>query len=153
MRRPLLERFEAKVSPEPTSGCWLWTAYLMPNGYGLIGRGGSGEGMEYAHRAAWMLYRGPVPAGRFVCHRCDNRACVNPDHLFLGTHADNMRDMSSKRRSAVGSRNGQARLSPQSASEARRMKSSGIPQAQIARALGVSPMTISRLVRGQSWRG
>ena len=93
------ERFAAKYIPEPNSGCWLWDACILPmkggterGGFYLNGR------TELAHRASYILPRGPIPAGLFVCHRCDNPICVNPDHLFLGSQSDNMRDMVSKGR-------------------------------------------------------
>ena len=71
--------------------CWLWEGCIDRRGYGRIGR-------ERAHRRMWQSCHGPIPAGMFVCHTCDNPPCVRPDHLFLGTHTDNMRDMVSKGR-------------------------------------------------------
>ena len=98
----LLERFVAMVGPEdPGTGCWPWLGCLTGGGYGQIRNSGR---YQQAHRAAWELKYGPIPEGLVVCHRCDNPRCVRPDHLFLGTATDNMRDMYSKGRHPRASR-------------------------------------------------
>lgn len=96
------QRFWSKVNKsgpvarDGLSRCWLWTGYIASNGYGQIGAGGRSEGLEYAHRVAWRLGRGEIPNGMCVLHLCDVRSCVR--HLFLGTYADNNRDMAEKGR-------------------------------------------------------
>ena len=95
--KPLRERFENKYTACPMSGCWLWMDAPHPDfGYGCINV--PGRGVIKAHRVAWELFVGPIPEGLFVCHHCDTPPCVNPAHLFLGTHQDNMRDMHAKGR-------------------------------------------------------
>jgi hypothetical protein len=101
--RPLEERFWEKVAKG--DGCWLWTASLGSTGYGQICvRDEKGQYRQTkAHRVSWILTNGPIPGGLQVLHKCDNPPCVNPDHLFLGTAIDNMRDMAAKGRH-VGTR-------------------------------------------------
>jgi hypothetical protein len=105
----LRERFPSKYNVDPSTGCWMWTGAKTRR-----------RGQEYAaigypvtrretrvfrgHRVAWELYRGAVPPGKHVLHRCDVPSCVNPEHLFLGTHQDNMIDMTRKGRGRYGAK-------------------------------------------------
>ena len=91
------ERFFNKVEVDGESGCHVWTGARNVWGYGRVHWGGK---MYSAHRVAWKFAHGAIPDGKFVLHRCDNRGCVNPDHLFLGTAKDNARDMVAKGRGA-----------------------------------------------------
>lgn len=89
-RRDLRERFEEKFVRDP-SGCWLWTGAIGTHGYGVIGVGP--HMVKTAHRISLLIYRGIDADENFVCHRCDVKACVNPDHLYVGTVKDNARDL------------------------------------------------------------
>src|SRR5262245_8603979 len=90
---PLEKRFWAKIMPEPMSGCWLWLGWVDRKGYGSIGLGRRIDGTEQTHRVSWILYRGSIPEGVQVQHKCDTPSCVNPDHLELGTPLQNMEQM------------------------------------------------------------
>lgn len=91
----LQARLLKHVSPVPFSGCWIWTGFVKPNGYGTLT---VNRKPAYAHRAAYAVFRGPIPDGMCVCHHCDVRSCINPDHLFLGTQKENLQDMDAKGR-------------------------------------------------------
>lgn len=96
--RPLSERFWRYVVK--TDGCWIWIGATASFGYGRIQREGGKQGKaDRAHRVSWLLHYGEIPLGMWVLHQCDEPSCVRPDHLFLGTHTDNMLDMAAKGRS------------------------------------------------------
>jgi len=150
----LLAYLEKWSIPEPNSGCWLWIGSINRLGYGQTAYF---SGITKAHRLSWSVHRGPIPDRMMVLHKCDNRQCINPDHLFLGTQTDNMRDMTAKGRGKVipqpGASNPMARLSEASAASAlARYRAGGISQHALARDYGVAVMTINRLVRGQTWK-
>ncbi len=88
-------RFMQKVAIDTKTGCWIWTACVRKSGYGAFG---IGKYVEYAHRASWKMFNGCIPDGMYVCHTCDERRCVNPEHLWIGTAKMNMQDASNKGR-------------------------------------------------------
>jgi hypothetical protein len=142
----MMDRFMEKVSPEPNSGCWLWTATGNKEGYGYFGISHSHH--QKAHRVAYELFRGPIPKGFLVCHKCDVPCCVNPNHLFLGTYQDNMDDRAAKGRTALGTQNGKARLSPELV---RKIRASDLSERAIARELGVHRGTVNAVLSGRTW--
>ena len=152
MPREARERFERLFVPEPNTGCWLWTGSTDPAGYGrfLISKK---RGPILAHRAAVELYTGVVvPKGVLACHRCDTPGCVNPVHIFLGTHLDNRRDSIVKGRHDVsGARNPSSRLTVEIVAKIRERCEAGESQSSIARALEINQSTVSRISRRERW--
>lgn len=149
---PLEKRFWKYVDKDGPNGCWLWTGTLRPDGYGVIGRGGRGQGLERANRLSYMIHFGQIPDGMFVCHKCDNPTCVNPEHLFLGSPGDNCHDMVKKKRNAHGETS-YAKLTTEQVVEIRRIYSlGGISQIKIADRYGISRSHVSLIVRGERWQ-
>lgn len=154
-RTPIADRFWPKV--EKSDGCWIWTGCRCNRGYGQIGTGGK-TAHTTAHRVSYELNKGPIPDGMHVLHSCDNPPCVRPDHLFLGTHTDNMRDMWAKQRGRcdgagkVGSKNPRSVLTEEVVAEIRRMATSGAKHKAIAEIFGVTRQAISYVVRRETWK-
>jgi hypothetical protein len=139
----LAERFWKKVALGAPEECWNWTGAVNPNGYGVIWLGRRNIG---AHRAAYLLATGEGADDFQVCHTCDNRRCVNPRHLFLGTNADNHADKALKGRAAKGERNGNAVLTDDSVAQIRAVRqATGDTYASIARDFGVDPGHVRRI--------
>jgi hypothetical protein len=148
------ERFESKFIAEPNSGCWLWTACFQPppslpyGRFQLNKRSGA-----YAHRVAYELYVGPIPDGLFVLHKCDTPQCVNTNHLFLGTKADNNRDKEQKGRAnhAIGERNWNTTLTPTQVKAIKDALAVGASTRGLAAQYGVHRSSIMDIKRGRSY--
>lgn len=151
------ERVLARVSPEPNTGCWLWTGTFNGNGYGTVCWSGR---TELAHRVLFLLAYGHWPQP-FGLHRCDQPPCVNPAHVFEGDHTDNMRDMETKGRAVHprGEASGQSKLTAEQVREIRalyvRGRRHGVQPncgAALGRRFGVSRSMINQIVLGKSWK-
>jgi hypothetical protein len=131
-------------------GCWEWTRFINPWGYG---QAWNGKRIEGAHRIAWRLVNGEIPDGLLVCHRCDNPKCVRPGHLFLGTDADNYNDMARKGRrgAARGEQCPTRKLSNDGVREIRRLAAAKQSVSSIARAFGVSRTVVQGVVARRCW--
>lgn len=139
-------RFSEKYEVDAVSGCWLWVGSIMHKGYGVLQFDGR---TERAHRVAHILFVGPIPEGLCVLHRCDVRSCVNPDHLWLGTIADNNRDKKEKGRESRGVDHWSAKLFPAAVRDIRDKRMS---QGAYAKIYGVTRFAVGLAQRRQTWR-
>ncbi len=151
-------------------GCWVWLGARDKKGYGRF-KDPARKSAACAHRISYEHFVGPIPAGLFVCHRCDNPACVRPDHLFVGTHRDNMDDMAAKGRSTFtrwpelicrpwldcperlcrGADHPSAKLTLERVRSIRQRIAAGETQTGLAREFGVTQANISSIVRRKTW--
>ena len=144
------DRFKGKYVVSTTSGCWLWSASTDKRGRGYIW---NGHKMEFASRVSYKLFVGVIPENLFVCHSCDSPRCVNPAHLFVGTQADNIKDMVSKdRTNNKGETNGNAKLSIVDVQKIRKQYlEEDCSMASLAQSFNVSKGQIQKIVRNRSW--
>lgn len=144
-----LARFRKQLRKPRDSACWLWAGQSNSRGYGRMWVDGK---RLLAHRLAYTLYRGAIPRGLCVCHRCDVRACVNPRHLFLGTRSDNMRDASRKGRvfRPYGERSGRSKVSDAARVQIAKLYLSGqLNQPQLAHRYGLHNSQASRIIKAR----
>jgi len=147
--RSALERFQEKVGLPTAIGCIEWLGSKYPAGYGSFWYE---DRVQPAQRVAWLLFVGLIPDGLYVLHRCDNRPCVNHEHLFLGTHQDNMDDMAAKGRrvSLSGESHPKAKLTEEHVIEIRRLRGL-VSQQKLAQRFGVTKTAIGLIQRGKNW--
>lgn len=146
-----IARFWIKVKIGEPNECWEWKSYRFKKGYGGFQIRTQNT---FAHRVSWVINFGIIPEGLCVCHKCDNPPCVNPNHLFLGTVADNNKDRSEKGRSAdvSGEHNPCAKLKTEFISIIRESNKMGLSQRKLAKKFGVGKTTISRVLHRTHWK-
>jgi len=132
----------------PKEGCWLWKAGKS-KGYGVISNGNC---CMQAHRLSWVLWNGPISNGLSVLHKCDNPACVNPEHLFLGTKGDNAKDRDRKGRVAHGEKHCKAKFTEKQIKQIRQLRQQGVKVTKIAKLFNVSDGHISHIVNKDIWK-
>lgn len=147
-----LALFHRKYRVDPNTGCWLWQAGKNQDGYG---RFAVRRKVKKAHRWGWHLIKGAIPPGLQVCHNCpggDNRLCVNPDHMFLGTPQENFDDRKKKWDDRGGYVGSCAKLTWQDVDEIRFLRENGIPVSWMAKHYGVSASNIEHVIYHRSWK-
>jgi hypothetical protein len=149
---PPVDRFWTKVRKSP-NGCWEWIGCFSDTGYGNFYADGS---LRLTHRYSWTLHVGAIPKGLCVLHRCDNRACVRPDHLFLGTKKDNTRDMFYKGRErnlgiCKGEQHGNSKLTLEQVLRIRAESAAGRKHREMAAEMGVTESLVSKVVHRKVW--
>jgi len=136
----LMDRLWFRV--DKSSDCWLWTGATNNNGYGVIWNKNK---LAYVHRVVWEDLYGPIPIGKEVCHKCDNPACVQPNHLFCGAHEENMIDMAKKLRC------GSSKIDTETIKQIAEMYRDGIGRKKIADTTGVNINTLKCILNGRNW--
>jgi DNA-binding CsgD family transcriptional regulator len=139
------QRFLTKV--EKTDSCWIWKASKHRDGYGIF-NAGKEPGSVMAHRFSFERHHGPIPDSQCVCHHCDNPSCVNPAHLFLGSHKENMDDRDAKGRVAAGEASGVAKITE---SQVMEIRGDSRTTREIAKNYGISHSHVSNIKRHGSW--
>ena len=154
-------RFFQKINKNPTVGrsdCWIWTAATDNHGYGMFSLHGRGASPVKAHRLSFVIHKHELDDGVECCHKCDNPSCVNPDHLFAGTHHENMLDAKGKGRLKVaskgrsGEQNNSHKLTAAQVVIVKQMIEAGVSYTKIGSAFNVSRHCIADIATGKNWR-
>jgi hypothetical protein len=144
-------RFLKRTVVDEQTGCWNWTGSVMKVGWHGQWRNAAGN-IEPTHRAAWRLFKSPIPKGVSICHKCDNPICVNPAHLFIGSQADNMKDMWAKGRarpkSSIGECHGMSKVTSEIVKEIRSSSETGMA---LAEKFGISATTVCDIKKRRTW--
>lgn len=131
-------------------GCWGWRGGTYPNGYIKMNCNPNGI-RPLGHRISWLIHYGDIPTDKMICHTCDNRSCTRPDHLFLGTQSDNIRDMHKKRRGLLGDTHTNSKLNSIQVLKIKELLKNNHTHAEIAKMFNVSRSTIIHIKNGKTW--
>ena len=141
--------FWDRVVEDKKTGCLNWTGSKNQAGYGTLRKKGVDH---YTHRFAYELKVGEIPKGKFVCHKCDNKKCCNPKHLFLGSHKDNMADMTKKHRQAVEEKNGNSKVTKVQVKQIRKLNKLNVSICKIAETFSISRSQVYNIIKKISWK-
>ena len=144
----VVQRLIRNMVVDRATGCWNWTGRTA-SGYGQLG---DNSKQKSTHRISYRLYNGEIPEGFCVCHTCDNKICINPKHLFVGTIADNTKDRDQKGRQARGERSSSAKLTEGEVGKIRFLCGKGVKQNRVAHLFNVSPQVVNYIVNRKTWK-
>jgi len=148
---PIEVRFWSKVKMGKLNECWEWQGAVASNGYGNLKKSFSNNSIN-SHRISWELHKGKIPKELHVLHKCDNKLCVNPNHLYLGTNKDNMRDKAERNFNIKGEKNHSAKYTNKDILKIRGLYKNGVKQIDIAKIFNTKQGAISDIVNRKVWK-
>ena len=159
-KQDIIERFMSKVIPEPMAGCWIWMGAVNPAGYGMFHLSHDVSTNKskaiLAHRFSFECFKKQILGDKQALHYCDNPACVNPNHLFSGTPADNVADMDKKNRRVTktykGSAHHKSKITESQVEKIINLGKQGIKQSDIGIMFGISQVQVGNILRGKQWK-